>query len=104
MISTNLYKVMENCLLSRMQNKVTLSHHQYGYRPNTSTILVTALPNKTLQKNVDHGSCVYIRFLDLSKAFERVDHNKLLSKMQKRGVPEYLLKILGKYLLARISR
>ena len=93
MISTNLYKVMEYCLLSRMQSKVTLSHHQYGYRPNTSTILATALLKETLHKYVDQGSRVYTCFLDLSKAFERVDHDKLLSKMQKRGVPEYLLKI-----------
>ena len=39
MISTNLYKLMEYCLLSQLQRKITLSHHQFAYRPNTSTLL-----------------------------------------------------------------
>ena len=60
-----------------------------------STIIGTALLKETLHNHVNLGSHVYSCFLDLSKAFERVDHVKLMYNLQDRGIPEYLLAIFG---------
>ncbi len=39
-------------------------------------------------------STVYVCFLDISKAFDRVNHTKLFEKLQNRGIPGYLLRII----------
>ena len=53
-----------------------------------------------------HGSAVHVAFLDASKAFDRVNPQKLKTKLTQRDVPKYLLKViwneynnLGIYLL-----
>ena len=40
---------------------------------------------------IKHGSCMHVTFLDASKAFDRVNHIKLFSKL-KLGVPNLILK------------
>ena len=60
MISSNIFKLFEYSLLPSLKYFTSLSSLQFGYRPNTSS--------------------VYYCFLDLSKAFERVSHARLLKK------------------------
>ena len=43
---------------------------------------------------IKHGSCMYVAFLDASKAFDRVYHTKLFSKLLKLGVPKWIIKVL----------
>ena len=72
-----------------------ISRHQFGYRPNTSTLMATCLLKETVQNYLDENSNVYACFLDLSKAFERVNHDLLLDKMKINGTPDKILKILN---------
>ena len=38
--------------------------------------------------------CMYVAFLDATKAFDRVNHTKLFANLLKLGVPKWIIKVL----------
>ena len=94
MISNNIFKVFEYALLPLLKRRVILSSHQFAYRNSTLTIMAVDLLKETVGRYITEGSAVYACFLDMSKAFERVDHERLLKKLESRNVPSYLLDLL----------
>ena len=43
---------------------------------------------------IEHGSCMYVTYLDASKAFDRVNHQKLFAKLIEGGAPRWCIRIL----------
>jgi retron-type reverse transcriptase len=63
-----------------------LTHHQYGFRENRSTELaIIELTNK-LTKVIDNGEFIIGIFLDLSKAFDTINHRNLIQKLEHCGI------------------
>ena len=98
MISSNMYKVFENCLLPRFSLHLQISSHQFAYRPDTLTILATSLLKENISKFLFDGSVVYSCFLDLSQAFEKVDHSIPLGKLLQTSLPICITNILEEIL------
>ena len=92
MISCNLFKIFEYCIMPYL-NKVKLSANQFAYRKNTSTLLAISCLKETIMNNIDHQDAVYACFLDMSKAFERVNHSLLLDKLKDKGIPEFVINV-----------
>ena len=57
--------------------------------------MATALVKETVTKYISEGSTVYAGFVNLSKAFKRVPHDKLLLKLKKKNVPDFIVNILS---------
>ena len=96
MISCNFFKLVEYLILPYIK-KVSLNPYQFAYRNNSSTILANSILRETLKSNLDGDSCIYGCLLDLSKAFERVDHRKLLTVLERR-LPTFVVALIERIL------
>jgi retron-type reverse transcriptase len=73
-------------LIKYVEKNNILSDHQYGFRKNRSTELaIIELVNK-ITKEIDNGKYTIGIFLDLSKAFDTIDHKILISKLEYYGI------------------
>ena len=91
MISSVMFKLLEYCILPVIKENINLSTCQFGYREQTSTMLAVTLLKETIRSYIDESSSVYACFLDMSKAFERINHEILLAKMQSKGLPPFVI-------------
>ena len=71
------------------------SPNQFGFKPKHGTELCVFAFKELLRFYKKHGSAMHVAFLDASKAFDRVNRRKLLYKLESRGVPTYILRLLS---------
>jgi len=95
-------KVFEKAIYSRLYTFVTSncipSPQQYGFRINHSTELAIAAICNDMICNKDNKLITCTLFLDLSKAFDCVDHKIFLEILFYYGIKGTPLKLLASYL------
>ena len=92
-----------NCRLIKFLEEFHLfSDHQFGFRKKYSTVYAVNNIHDKLVKNIDNDIFSGCLFLDYSKAFNTVDHNILLSKMNKYfGIHGTAIDLFASYLTNR---
>ena len=87
-------KVIENVLLNRLQNWLSTTSSQFGFKAKHGTEMCVFILKELIRYYIEHGSCMYVTYLDASKAFDRVNHKKLFAKLIEGGAPRWCIRIL----------
>ena len=92
---------MLNQLKQYLEEHNLLYKSQYGFRENHSTEYAALELIDHISNNLDNGKVLFSIFLDLSKAFNTLDHTILTQKLKHYGIKGCALKLLKKYLSNR---
>ena len=96
------YVVFEQFLLY-MEDNGLFYNDQFGFRPGHSTELASVRFVDTLVQQMDNFNIPISILIDLSKAFDTLDHNIMLSKLRHYGVTGIELDFFTSYLLGRVQ-
>ncbi len=62
---------------------------------NRGTDMCEYVLKELLRYYTNHGSQMFVAYLDASRAFDRLNHNILLSKLRIAGVPLYIIRLIA---------
>ena len=92
--SSMFLKVLEYCLQPILFNSLKLSNHQFGYRKDTSCLSAIAVVKETILKYNAEKSNVHCASIDLSKAFDKINHNTLFEKLSRSTLNPQVIELL----------
>ena len=98
-------KIFEKIIYKRLNSfflaNGTLKDQQFGFRKGHSTTHALHKSVDDITKAISNNSHVLGIFIDLSKAFDTLDHRILLEKLENYGIRGQALQLLKSYLTAR---
>ena len=96
-------KLLESVILSQLSPYVnsTLDSFQSGFRPSHSTESVLISVLQCFFSHFARGNSVLLLLLDMSSAFDLVNHDILLSDLSALGISSSALSLLKSYLTDR---
>ena len=94
-------KVIYTRLYSFLVSQGILHDKQFGFRQGHSTSHALNYSVEAIRKNLANKKHVLAIFIDLSKAFDTLDHSTLLSKLDTYGIRGNTHKLLKSYLTGR---
>ena len=99
-----LEKIVHSKLLQFFDENNTLCDQQNGFRPNRSTMDSIVNLTNDIFTSINNGDVTLAAFVDFKKAFDTVNHNILLEKLNYMGVRRQTLKWIKSYLDNRVQR
>ena len=91
-------KIFERCILSQLNTFFSsfsiLSDKQFGFKKNVSTEMALSNVYESFLSNFENKQITCAIFLDIAKAFDSVNHQLLLNKLEcygVRGLPQQLI-------------
>ena len=95
MNSSIFLKIFEYVLLPIIADNIKLCDQQLGFRNSSGCTDAILLVKEIIMRYNSEGSDVFCAQIDLSKAFDTIDHNILLRKMLDSDVPSSIVRIVG---------
>ena len=100
-----LAKVLERIVYDQVYNslKSSFSPYQHGFIKGRSTVSNLALFTDDVTSIIEGGGQVDVVYTDYSKAFDRIDHEILLAKLESAGIHGDLLRWFTSYVHNRMQ-
>src|SRR5208282_2195717 len=87
-------KVFERVKERKMRNLVSLDDMQFGFRPGRSTTDAIFIVRQIQEKYLAQKKDLWIAFVDLEKAFDRVPREVLWWALRQSGVDEWIVRVI----------
>ena len=98
-------KILEKCLVTRLTNYLEshniVSNKQHGFRRGHSTETAIIQFTNSIYKLLEENNYALAVYIDFSKAFDCLEHGKLISKLENVGIRGNALSLLRDYLDGR---
>ena len=89
-----LSKVIDIILLQKYVGIFSTSDMQYSFKRQHSTAMCSLVLKEVINYYLNNNSEVYGCFIDASKAFDRVRHDKLFEVLKDRGLPPIIIRMM----------
>ena len=104
MQSSCLLKLIELHILSVLEEKVHFNSRQFGFAKGTCTSDACFLLKETVHSYMKNNGRAFSVFVDLSKAFDMVDHCILGKKLLEKSIPPDIVLLIMCYLRNQSAR
>ena len=107
-LCNNLDKILDKIIFNTFYNYLDsnnlLNAHNYGFKRKSSCQHNLSMMLHQIYTNIDNNCDSLILFLDVVKAFDKVDHNILLQKINYMGITKNVFDWFKNYLTDRYSK
>lgn len=107
-VLSNFGKVYEKLIVKVLQDFVDsvgiIHDRQYGFTSNSNTSAATLNAVLQIVDSIEQSCYTSAIFIDISKAFDCIDHGILLEKLEKLGIRGPMLSLVQDYLFGRKHR
>ena len=94
-ISTAMSKLCEASMYDWINTRLKSSDYQFGFKSGHSTAICTSALKNVVDYYTERGSYVFACFLDISKAFDRVNYWKLFHMLLDDGIDMQIVRLLA---------
>ena len=93
-ISSLLLKILDWVIIILFGDLLKMDDLQFGYQAGCSTTMATWLALENIQYFLRNGSEVFVCLMDMTKAFDMVQHSILFKKLLKCGLPPIFARLI----------
>ena len=104
MQSSCILKIFEMHILDILEEKVVFNNRQFGFKKGTSTTDACLILKEVVHRYMKGKGKVFSAFIDLSKAFDKVDHFILGHTLLDREIPADIVVLLMHYIRNQSAR